>query len=525
MVHAGGSGPGTQTRVDAQPATPGGERAGVGMPSDGGLERGAPVGAGTAGRRPSGQPIITIPRISLDERFGRILLSAVLAILLWFYVISLENPERQTVFRGLAIEVRGLDSTLRIINQNQLPVVDAIVQAPENLMGTIRQSDIHPYIDLSGLDAGVHTVPVHVDRTGIPEGANISVRPPTVQVQLEVQASRRFPVTVKINGTPAFGYGIEPAQVDPEEVTVTGSRDAVGRVAEVVVLVDVDQKAGTQQGLVAPIALDANGVRVEDVAFSPDRVQVVVPIKLLFSYKVVPVTVPVLGQPAAGYVVSSVVYTPTTVTVCCSPGLLEPLGSVETHPVSITGTTTTVITSTELILPPGVDLYPGQSKSVEVMVGIEAQLTTWQLSVPVVVEGASPDMGAVVSPNRVDLTLSGTFVQLQALKPTDVRAVVNVQGRGPGTYEVQPQITLPPGITLSEVRPNRVTVTLIGPTPAPPTPTATVTATPTSTPSPTSTQPPAQPTGTPPPATPAPTRSPEAEAVPRVVLVRPLAGP
>ncbi len=459
---------------------------------------------------------LALPRISLDERFGRLLLSVLLAILLWFYVTSLENPERQTIFRNLPVAVRGLSSDLRIINADQLPTVDAIVQAPENLMGNIRQSDIHPYIDLSGLDAGVRIVPVQVDRAGLPDGVSITLRPDKVQVQLEVQVSREFPVTVKITGTPAFGYGLEPAQVDPDRVRVTGSRDAVASISEVVVPVDVDQKAGTQQGLVEPVALDASGKKVEGVSFSPDHVQVVVPVRLLFSYKVVPVTVPILGQPAPGYIVSRVTFTPTTVTVCCSPSLLEPLGSLETRPVSITGTTSAVITTTEIVLPAGVELYPGQNRTVNVSVNVEPQLTTWQLSVPVVLEGVPPGMSAVASPNRLDLTLAGTFVDLQALKPTDVRASINLQGRDPGTYDLQPQITLPSGITLTAVTPERVTVTIIAPTP-------TRTTVPPASPTPVPTGLPGGGTGATPTATAVPTRSPTPQtATPALTVAPPL---
>ena len=75
--------------------------------------------------------------------------------------------------------------------------------------------------------------------------------------------------------------------------------------------------------------------------------QVTVPIKLLLSNRLVPVRVPIDGNPAPGYSVDDIKIEPTNVTICCAPGnILESIESVSTQPVSISGTTSTVITRT-----------------------------------------------------------------------------------------------------------------------------------------------------------------------------------
>ena len=153
--------------------------------------------------------------------------------------------------------------------------------------------------------------------------ATANFSPPSVEVQLELQETKTFTVTVQTQGTPALGNGLEPAQVTPSEVTLTGSRANIDRVTKVVVFVDVDGKSGTQQGLRPPVALDSNGQDVKGLTFDPASVQVVVPIKLLLNYKQVPVRVQIVGQPAAGYRISSFSPDPTNVTLCCTPSALE----------------------------------------------------------------------------------------------------------------------------------------------------------------------------------------------------------
>ena len=444
----------------------------------------ARIGSRRAGNLKERLRVVVSRLPHFDDRVGRLILSIVLAALLWFYVGNLENPERTTVYRDLAVEVRGLAPNFKLLSQPQ--EVSVTVQAPQGVLATLSQADVRPYIDLGGFAPGVHTVPLRADvRGGIQmNGGSVQISPDTVQVQIEEQVTRDLPVAVRLTGTPAFGYGAEPPQANPATVRVRGIPDAVSRIESVIVNVDIEDKAGTQQGSRAPVALDGSGEPVENVTFEPQSVEVVVPIKLLLNYKVVPLRVPVPGQPAPGYRVSAITYDPTNVTVCCRPDILEPLQFIDTLPVNINGTTSTVVTQTELILPPEVELYPGQPRVISVTVNVEALVTTLQVSVAPSIEGIQAGTGFVVSPDRLDLVLAGTFDQLQRLNPSDVRAVVNLQERGPGTYTLRPQMVVPPGVTLQSADPEAVTITVLAPTPAPSSTSAPPTSIPTLAPSP-----------------------------------------
>ena len=383
--------------------------------------------------------------------------------------------------------MRGLSTGLKLINT--LAPIKVTVQAPQNILTALRPGDVHPYIDLAGVSAGVHTVPIQVEVLN-PQANSMSVstNPDSVQVQLEIEATRDLPVEVRISGTPAFGYSVDAAQADPGTVRITGAQEIVGRVAKVIVTVNIDAQGGTQRGSRTPVALDENGNEITGLTFTPQRIQVVVPIKIGLTYKVVGVRADTRGQPAPGYRVSAITTDPNTITICCSPDVLKGIQFLDTLPVPITGTTSNVITQTQLLLPTDVELYPGQTKTISVTVAVEPLVTTLQLSVAPTVEGAPEGAGVIVSPDRLNLTLAGTFDQLQGLKPTDVRAVIDVSGKGPGTYELQPQIIVPQGVKLESSSPESTTVTILAPTPVPtntPTPQPTPTAQPSATRQPT----------------------------------------
>ena len=452
---------------------------------------------------------LAFPRLYIDDRIGRIVLSVVLAILLWFYVLTLTNPTSSTLFTDLPVDIRGIGNQLKVVNT--IPPVNANVSAPQSVLASLGKSDINPYVDLTGLPEGVHEVPVKADiGGGAAKDANIIFSPQQVQVQLEVQVTRVFSVAVQTSGTPAFGYAAEPAQVEPANVQATGPKDAMARTTHVVVNVDVDGKASTQQGLKVPVALDAKDQEVKGLTFDPPAVQVEVPIKLLLNYKAVPVRVPLLGQPAPGYGVSLILIDPTNVAVCCSPDL-ETLQFLNTRAVPITGTTSTVMTTTQLILPQGMELYPGQPQNISVTVQVQAQQTTEVLSLAPTLDGLAPGLTASVSPDRVEVTLAGTLNQLQSLNPTDIHARVNMQGHGPGTYVLTPEIDVPDGVKVLNVTPAQVTVTVASPTRTPaPNPTPTHTPVPPESPTPIPSSPTPSATPVPPTRTPTPqvTRAP-----------------
>lgn len=424
-----------------------------------------------------------IPNIGLDDRAGRVILSILLAFLLWFYVVSLENPSQTTVFNDLNVEVRGLTPGLKLVNP--VSPVDVTVQAPQNVLGFLRPADVRPYVDLTGISSGVRTIPVQADvRNTQGGGLDVSINPANTQIQLEVEVSRDIQVQVQIAGTPAYGYGYDAPQATPGNVRVTGAEDAVARIAKLVTRVNIDDRAATVQGTREPVALDDAGNEIPGLTFEPARVQVVVPIRLGVLYKVVGVRADTRGQPAPGYRVAAITTEPNTITICCSPTVLSDTQFLNTMPISISGTTFNVITQTQLVLPTDVELYPGQTKTISVTVSVEALVTTLELSVAPIPEGQPEGMTVVASPDRLDLTLTGTFDQLQDLKPTDVRAFLSLEGRGPGTYDIRPQIVVPQGVKLEKSTPDTVSVTIIAPTPVP---THTATPAPTRTPAPTAT--------------------------------------
>jgi len=431
---------------------------------------------------------MTTPRRSLArrlwpgwERISRLILAFLIAALLWFYVLNLENPAGSANYNRIPITPRGLAGNLRLANE--LGTATITVGAPADVLARLSATDFVTAVDLTGRSAGTYRVPVEVvPPTGVTSAA---AEPAVVAVQIEEVAERTLAVQVRALGRPGLGYRIETQQVRPTQVVVRGRKDAVAQIDALVAEVDVEGKQGTQAGDVRPKVIDFAGHEITGVDFNPQYVNVTIAIQQLLGYKTLPIRVPVEGAPAPGYRVTDIAIAPTTLTAYGLPAVLEPLNSLETLPLSINGATQTVTRDISVTLTNSLTLYPpGTSNLINVRVSIEEISTKTSLSVLLDRTGLAPGLTTVESPDRVDVTLSGPFDALQTLKPDSVRATLDLSSYGEGTHRITPAITLPPHTTLKGVDPPAVTVTISS------LPTPTATATPTALPPPTATLPP-----------------------------------
>jgi YbbR domain-containing protein len=109
-----------------------------------------------------------------------------------------------------------------------------------------------------------------------------------------------------------------------------------------------------------------------------------------------------------------------------------------------------------------------------VQVSIAAIESSLSLPVTVEVVGLGNGLTAQVSPQEVVVLLSGPVLVLDALRPADVRVLVDLADLQPGIYQVTPLIELlPERVILESILPGTIEVTIasqLTPTPAAPAP-------------------------------------------------------
>jgi YbbR domain-containing protein len=416
------------------------------------------------------------------RNLGSLLLAFILALIVWVSAVTSDNPTVNQVYpRPIPLQVENLNPDLMLVSQTP-DTVQVTLSAPQTIQAQLSAdpNSIHAYLDLSGLGAGDHTVPVGIQVNARP--VQITKKEPAeVHLTLEPLQTRTFSITLQVDGQPAQGYQAGEPSYNPTTATVSGPQSAVSQVNQVRAILNVANASQPIQSTLNLQAVDANGTTINNVNITPSTITVKVPITLLGGYRNVVVYVKTTGQVADGYQLTNIVVTPPNVVVFSSnPQLLNDLpGYVETKPISLDGVQANIATYVDLDLPAGISVANDQK--VLVQISVDAIESSLNMTLPVEVTGLAAGFTARVDPPSVNVTISGPVAMLNSLTPNDLRVMVDMTGKGIGVYQVTPMMNFSPSRVRSlTFTPASVNVTIDrAPTP---TPVPTVTITPTASP-------------------------------------------
>ncbi len=404
----------------------------------------------------------------LANNAALILLSLALATLLWAVAVEQKDPSSERSYASaIPIDVVGMPEGMVILNQSAAQVY-VTLRAPDSIWRSLRLDEISATVDLSDLGEGAHQLPVRVQVEREPVMIR-RVEPAVVTIQLEHMAEVVMPVEVHIRGSTAMGYVAQPAIFSPLTVTVSGPASLVGQVARVVAEVSVASARATVDSAVALEARDAYGAVIDRVAINPPQASVVVPIEKLGSFRELVVRTELEGAVAAGYRIASVTVEPAVVTVFGREELISQLpGYLDTAPLNVEGARGDIQVELDLMVPEGISLLGVERPVVSVRVVVVPLEGSVTLRRQVEIEGLGAGITATVAPTMVEVILSGPLPALESLQEGDVRVIVDLFERGPGSYSLTPLVVLPPGITAEAILPASVQVEVVSlPTPTP----------------------------------------------------------
>jgi YbbR domain-containing protein len=278
---------------------------------------------------------------------------------------------------------------------------------------------------------------------------------------------------VEIMDSSAFGYDWQPPLVEPITVTMRGPATQVEQVTTARAEVFLRNAKSQVERNQTVLPYNGQGQIVPRVTPEPPGVRIIVPVEQWPGRKEVAVRVNLVGQPAAGYRLSTVRVNPSTVVLLGATDVLAQVpGFVETEAVSLTDATGEIQRRVQLIVPRDVTVLEGTTVDVTATITpIEGGTTVRQRPV---IQGLGPGLAANVALDTVDVILSGPLPLLESLGPDDVFVILDLTGLLPGNHIVTPRVVVPAGITPGGVLPESVEVIIT--TQAAATPVVTVTA-------------------------------------------------
>ncbi len=181
-------------------------------------------------------------------------IAGALAVLLW------PKPEPYEADYFVPIAISALPMGLALADTPP-EGVEIRVRGPENVVRRLPDRPLVYPLDLSGLAAGVTTIPLRPERFGLPrEAALLQVRPDALTLRIEREVTREVPVRVAVSGQPASGFQLEAARPIPPGALLRGPESRIEPVHEVRTRpIDI---SGARRSKKVEVALDlVEGVR------------------------------------------------------------------------------------------------------------------------------------------------------------------------------------------------------------------------------------------------------------------------
>jgi YbbR domain-containing protein len=328
-------------------------------------------------------------------------------------------------------------------------------------------ADFEAWVDLSDVapGSGPQSVPVQL-RSIDPRVTVIGYQPLAVTVELDRVARKTVKVEVDRGEVPP-NLEVGATTVDPQEVDVVGPASVISRVvaARASVLIqpsgiDVDQD-------VELVPVDDIGDAVAQVELEPTTARVKIPIFSDRLSKTLPISPQITGTAAAGFELATATVSPRFVTVEGDVDELESLLTIDTAPISVSGFSASQSIDAPLVLPTGVVALDVQTVRVTIVVRAVTASRNFEVGLRIV--GARPGFTYTPNVDRVLITVGGSVADLDRLIGSTLAVDLDVSALGPGTAQVQPTASLPPGVTLVAANPPNVAVTVAatGSSPAP----------------------------------------------------------
>jgi len=366
------------------------------------------------------------------------------AIAVWIFAVTQADPtETRNYPRSIEMEVIGLNPNLMIVNDIN-EQVNLTIRAPSTILDQLENDVnlVNVTLDLSTLSSGVHTLTPQVN-IGLSPAEVVRLNPSSIFVKLDSIVTEEFPIQVNTIGNPAIGFEVETPELSQTMALVSGPQSIIESINQIVADVSIVEK-------------------LEGVIINPGSVQVTIPVTQRGGYRTVVVKIVTSGQIEPGYRLTNIFSIPPTVTIFSSdPSLVESIpGFVETTPINLNGASENMEIRIALNLPEGINVVGSQNVTVQIGIEpIESSISFTNISIQI--EGLEEGLEAIISPETVDVFLSGPLFLLDELNPATLMVVIDLTDRGQGTYQLAPEVRLDNNeINVDAILPNTIEVTI-----------------------------------------------------------------
>lgn len=372
-------------------------------------------------------------------------ISLVLALMLWMVVNINRTPTALGGSQQISSQIKDYQLEALYDEDKYFVTVPSTVQVeikgtPDylTLSSLFSGKNDRVYVDLRKLKKGTYSVPVQFE--GFPSQAEVLVEPKNVQVTVEELKKVEKPVRVEVIGKVKEGFVMGTPVAKPATVMVSVPESKLQDLEAVQALVNVENATEDISTTVEMRAIDKNGQPIRS-KINPVKADVTIPISLPF--KLVPLQLNFTGSPPPGYVISSIVMNPASITVFGPKDLLVSLTSYLGPPIDLSKFTAN--NTLKMKIPLFNQVSKTDPDTVEITVNVSTAVATNTMDIPIHIVGLPLGRTAeILKPGAMlRLQLQGTAENLAKLTVNDIQVTLDVSSLGIGDQNAMIQVKAP----------------------------------------------------------------------------------
>ncbi|MEG0830229.1 MAG: CdaR family protein [Anaerovoracaceae bacterium] len=387
------------------------------------------------------------------------ILSLLIAIFLWFYVMGQVDPVVTKTIKGISVEMRSEDilgeRSLAIVGDDQ-KTVDVTVEGKRAQVNRIASGGIKATVDVGSCRIGENNLDIAVT---VPEGISlIKVTEPTTSVKIEEKISAYKPVKVKFIGDAAENREVGNISFYPEKTQITGAKSTVNQVSYVEAKLDLKKiNANEKTFEIDPVVRNKSGKKEYNIELYADKIHVTA--ALLYT-KEVPLEVPLKGKVPDNYDIEET-QIPEYMYIRGTKESIDKITKVTSRPVDITKLKKTVTLPITVDLPANIEVAQ-DSKHLQATINIvEAGQKIFTLSTKdSEIKGLEAGLTGKINTQSVILTFNGQHETLTKIAESDFTSSVDLTGLKPGQYDVALKVDTKEKVEKVKTSPKTVRVTI-----------------------------------------------------------------
>lgn len=382
--------------------------------------------------------------IVVSRNWGMKLLSLLLAILLWNYVVTsnqlITRTKTVTGLTGYVTSQATLSTYGLALPVNPAELINDVsvrVEVPQNYYRQVSQDNVQVTLDLSKVRAaGTQEVELKATST---YGRVTGIYPSSITLNFEPLDSRSVPVNVSITGERSEDTWYNISRTNPSVLTISGAASNVRSISQARVSTDVSGADTSYMRAETYVLLDANGNEIDQSMLNRSSSSITV-VADVYPTKDIPVSMEhadlVTGRPAEGYVISEITLQPESITVAANQELLDDISELLIEPISVEGLSRSVSHRAKVSTLPDFKYTSAQQVFVNIVI-TEKEVSEWVESADISFIGKAENLTLEWQKNPVRVFVTGPKSEIEVMKTEGIPVTVDLTGLEVGSHKCE----------------------------------------------------------------------------------------